>query len=51
MGQGKDPAFMMWGKRDGMSNGISDMAVAYNKEEQTMLANSGYKVMCTQVLI
>ena len=51
MGQDKDPAFLVWGKRDGVSNGISEIAMAYTREEEKVLSRNLYVVRCVCVCL
>lgn len=43
-GQDKNPAFMIWGNRDGVSNGISEIALAYTRDEEKVLGRNLYTV-------
>jgi hypothetical protein len=44
MGEERGPAFIIWGKKDNMSNGIAEIAFAYSKEEEKNLKTNDFKV-------
>jgi hypothetical protein len=43
MGEDKGADFCMWAKRDGESDGIADIQIAYSLDEERVLRNDGYK--------
>jgi hypothetical protein len=44
MGEERGPAFVVWGKKDNLSNGIAEIGFAYSKAEEKMLQTNDFKV-------
>lgn len=48
MGEDRGPAFVVWGKKDNLSNGIAEIGFAYSKAEEKMLQTNDFKVATQQ---